>query len=324
MSGTELPECAKLAAELRLLRERSGLTLAALAEESSYSKSSWQRYLSGRALPPWLAVRALCRLADEPEARLRALWELAESAWSRRSAVTIEKAAALAKTQQPQAPQQRSAEPPAVVSSAAEPRTAAPATAEFKPPVALLDRAEGVPPVAEPGSGWRAAMPSPGLRAWCLRVAAGVVALLCVGLVLSAAHGWGTPKRQAAASPTVFQVGCIGTGCTGLDPGPTDCGVQPETLLNMQTTPLGAGLEIRYNPLCRAAWARVWNTHLGDRLSLSLPGQPTEQKTIKPGQQEAFIYTNMVALTDDRLPLTACISRGSQGASQQCYTASAP
>ncbi|MGN5381101.1 helix-turn-helix domain-containing protein [Streptomyces lasalocidi] len=81
------PECARLAAELRLLRDRSRLTLATLAEETTYSRSSWQRYLSGKALPPWLAVRGLCRLAGEPEPRMRALWELAEAEWSRRASI---------------------------------------------------------------------------------------------------------------------------------------------------------------------------------------------------------------------------------------------
>ncbi|WP_307783101.1 MULTISPECIES: helix-turn-helix transcriptional regulator [unclassified Streptomyces] len=85
---TEIPrECVRLAAELRTLRDRHRLTLSVLAAETTYSKSSWQRYLTGRSLAPWPAVRTLCRLANEPEPRLRALWELAESSWNRRGAV---------------------------------------------------------------------------------------------------------------------------------------------------------------------------------------------------------------------------------------------
>ncbi|WP_411117911.1 helix-turn-helix domain-containing protein [Streptomyces sp. 058-1L] len=41
-----------LAAQLRSMRMRRGLTLSALAERSSYSRSSWERYLNGKALPP--------------------------------------------------------------------------------------------------------------------------------------------------------------------------------------------------------------------------------------------------------------------------------
>jgi transcriptional regulator with XRE-family HTH domain len=72
---------------LRELRSRTGLSLAALAQRTAYSKSSWERYLNGKSLPPREAVRELCRLADEPDGRLVALWEIAESQWSRRAAV---------------------------------------------------------------------------------------------------------------------------------------------------------------------------------------------------------------------------------------------
>ncbi|GHF53855.1 hypothetical protein GCM10010359_65300 [Streptomyces morookaense] len=79
-------ECARLAGGLRELRTRTGLSLAALADLTPYSKSSWERYLNGKKLPPRHAVEALCRLADEPAGRLLALWELAEQGWSGRAA----------------------------------------------------------------------------------------------------------------------------------------------------------------------------------------------------------------------------------------------
>ncbi|GHG65743.1 helix-turn-helix domain-containing protein [Streptomyces griseocarneus] len=90
MSGEQsLPgECALLAAELRELKERTGLSLAALSERTPYSKSSWERYLNGKKLPPRQAVEALCGLVDEPAGRLVALWELAESVWSGRAAAS--------------------------------------------------------------------------------------------------------------------------------------------------------------------------------------------------------------------------------------------
>ncbi|NUP46671.1 MAG: helix-turn-helix domain-containing protein, partial [Catenulispora sp.] len=80
-------ESARLIAEMRQLRDRSGLSLAELANKSGYSKSSWQRYLSGKVLPPWPAVRALCLLTDASEQRLHVLWDLAECAWSGRDVV---------------------------------------------------------------------------------------------------------------------------------------------------------------------------------------------------------------------------------------------
>lgn len=79
--------CVRLAGELQTLRDRTGLSLAALAAKTAYSKSTWARYLSGRTLPPWSAAQTLAVLASEPEARLRALWELAEEEWSGRGVV---------------------------------------------------------------------------------------------------------------------------------------------------------------------------------------------------------------------------------------------
>jgi len=79
------PERARLAAALRELRARTGLSLAALAAKTAVSKSSWERYLNGKTLPPRQAVQELCRLAGEPQGRCLALWEIAESEWSGRA-----------------------------------------------------------------------------------------------------------------------------------------------------------------------------------------------------------------------------------------------
>ncbi|MFF4156303.1 helix-turn-helix domain-containing protein [Streptomyces sp. NPDC001678] len=88
MSGERLvpAECGRLAAGLRELKDRTGLSLAALGGRTPYSKSSWERYLNGKKLPPRQAVEALCGLAGEPADRLLALWELAEQSWSGRAA----------------------------------------------------------------------------------------------------------------------------------------------------------------------------------------------------------------------------------------------
>ncbi|MFG2504763.1 DUF2690 domain-containing protein [Streptomyces rubiginosohelvolus] len=81
-----ITEHTRLVTALRELRAGAGLSLAALAERTPYSKSSWERYLNGKSLPPRQAVRELCRLANEPDGRLLALWEIAESQWSGRAA----------------------------------------------------------------------------------------------------------------------------------------------------------------------------------------------------------------------------------------------
>ncbi|MFJ4340190.1 helix-turn-helix domain-containing protein [Streptomyces sp. NPDC088915] len=80
-------ECGRLAAALRELRESTGLSLAALAARTSYSKSSWERYLNGKKPVPRQAVESLCAMAGEPPGRLLVLWELADAVWSGRSAL---------------------------------------------------------------------------------------------------------------------------------------------------------------------------------------------------------------------------------------------
>ncbi|MEV6118747.1 XRE family transcriptional regulator [Streptomyces sp. NPDC052109] len=68
-----------LVVELRGLKDRTGLSLAALAARTPYSKSAWHRYLSGGTPPPRPAVEALCRLAGiDPEAVL-ARWDAADA-----------------------------------------------------------------------------------------------------------------------------------------------------------------------------------------------------------------------------------------------------
>ncbi|MFJ3308993.1 DUF2690 domain-containing protein [Streptomyces sp. NPDC086549] len=79
------PERARLASALRELRTRTGLSLASLAAKTTFSKSSWERYLNGKTLPPRVAVQELCRLAGEPDGRCVALWEIAESEWGGRA-----------------------------------------------------------------------------------------------------------------------------------------------------------------------------------------------------------------------------------------------
>ncbi|MEV8537776.1 DUF2690 domain-containing protein [Streptomyces sp. NPDC051572] len=72
-----------LTERLRLLKRRTGLSLAALASVTPFSKSTWHRYLSGGQLPPRAAVEALARLAHaEPEALL-SLWDAAVQEQSR-------------------------------------------------------------------------------------------------------------------------------------------------------------------------------------------------------------------------------------------------
>src|SRR3954447_24297735 len=77
------PEVRHFVEQLRLLKDRTGLSLAALGARTAYSKSSWHRYLNGTQPPPRQAVVALCRVAGVDPERHGVRWELAVQAWPR-------------------------------------------------------------------------------------------------------------------------------------------------------------------------------------------------------------------------------------------------
>ncbi|GAA4074427.1 helix-turn-helix domain-containing protein [Nonomuraea soli] len=80
LPATLSPELRTLVIELRVLKDRTGLSIATLGRRTACSKSAWGRYLNGQALPPRDVTRALVQLAEADEARLMVLWELARSA----------------------------------------------------------------------------------------------------------------------------------------------------------------------------------------------------------------------------------------------------
>ncbi|KOG34065.1 helix-turn-helix domain-containing protein [Streptomyces resistomycificus] len=84
------PEVRHFVEQLRLLKDRTGLSLVALGARTAYSKSSWHRYLNATQPPPRQAVSALCRIADLESAdaeRFGVRWELAVQAWPRPATV---------------------------------------------------------------------------------------------------------------------------------------------------------------------------------------------------------------------------------------------
>ncbi|MBP5859242.1 peptidoglycan-binding protein [Streptomyces scabiei] len=73
------PRIRQLVVQLRQLKDHSGLSLAALASRTSYSKSSWERFLNGKAVPPRTAVEAMADACGGDRSNLTALWEVATS-----------------------------------------------------------------------------------------------------------------------------------------------------------------------------------------------------------------------------------------------------
>ncbi|MEU6403474.1 DUF2690 domain-containing protein [Streptomyces sp. NPDC046985] len=77
------PQIREFVERLRSLVERGGLSAAALADRTGYSRASWDRYLDGRLLAPRGAAVALAEVTGAPPGHLTVLWELAERAWRR-------------------------------------------------------------------------------------------------------------------------------------------------------------------------------------------------------------------------------------------------
>lgn len=117
------PQVREFAGQLRRLVDRSGLSIAALADRTGYSKTSWERYLNGRLLAPRGAIVALAEVTGTNQFHLNTMWELTERAWSRaemRHDMTMEgmriiqARAALGETDQPSRGHGRSRPPGAV------------------------------------------------------------------------------------------------------------------------------------------------------------------------------------------------------------------
>ncbi|WP_214401284.1 ATP-binding protein [Pseudonocardia lacus] len=64
----------RLVAQLVRIKELSGSSLRTLAREAGLSSSSLSRYLTGRLVPPWEAVVALCRVVGRDPRPLRVMW----------------------------------------------------------------------------------------------------------------------------------------------------------------------------------------------------------------------------------------------------------
>ncbi|MER6015858.1 helix-turn-helix domain-containing protein [Streptomyces bluensis] len=233
------PECGRLAAELSALRERTGLSLAALAGRTSYSKSSWQRYLNGTKPPPRQAVVALCALAREPTTRLLALWELADAAWSGR----------------------------AVTGSAAP--SGDPDTATRDP-----DTETPVPvPMAASVRSRRRRM-----RWLALLVVATVgVALTAVELARDGGVRKGSGREEwptvQQATPQ-----CMGAACIGRSAAEVYCGIGDfvKTLATFRGSG-GQRLELRYGERCQAVWLRTTGLRVGEYADLSVEGGPVQR-----------------------------------------------
>jgi transcriptional regulator with XRE-family HTH domain len=249
-----------LVAELRELKDRAGLSLAALSRRTPYSKSSWERYLNGKALPPQHAVAALGRLSGADPARLTALWELANTAWHVREADGGQVRNAPSDGHAPEVPPGSEPEDPP------EPADPTAATAGKRTQAAGRRRFGRRPLI------WTAV---------ALAVGAASGAAL-FGAFGSGSHsgtgagGDGTPN--AGASQRQVDINCFAESCTGKDPAQAGCG---DVWTAAKVHADGAWVELRYSDACKAAWSRISWAHPGDIARVVRADGRTYQRAIR-------------------------------------------
>ncbi|MEU9774705.1 MULTISPECIES: helix-turn-helix transcriptional regulator [unclassified Streptomyces] len=229
------PEHRRLVLRLRVLKDRAGASLTALAHRTSRSPSSWQRYLNGLAFPPWDAAEALAGLTgvdDADRVRLRVLWEAAEAV---------------------------RASPPA-----AERETPERETPEPEP---------GVPEaVAPPAGGPQPHRTRGGLGGIPLRLWAGVLVALLLAAALAsvapegrrAGGAWPVDVRAEAASS------CRGDSCAGLDARRTGCVEDRRTLGRYEWGE--HRVELLHSPACATVWGEAAPPAGVRGIALSVPG----------------------------------------------------
>ncbi|MFF1301580.1 helix-turn-helix domain-containing protein [Streptomyces sp. NPDC058307] len=319
-SRAPTPPGARLAAVLRQVRQRTGLSLAQLANATTYSKSSWERYLNGKSLPPRNAVKELCRLADEPADRALALLDIA------RTDPTEERASARGT-----AARQRRADgtdPSTAASATAPPDTAAPDTAapDTVPcdtvPARTLPAATGPSNTAPSDADYPRSSPTRRRDTNIVTALASICAVVLGTLVFI--HLPPSHRREASPSPVpVAATGalCRHTACQDKDPIAARCGAEPLTLAEYETA-TGAWIQIRYSEECGTSWARMWGAVVGDRVEIRTGGRHGSRhdaRVATPKEADTYVHT-LMSVVGPGTSVQACFSPATDGGNE-CFKA---
>ncbi|MFD9488848.1 DUF2690 domain-containing protein [Streptomyces sp. NPDC059991] len=302
------PQVREFASQLRRLVDRSGLSLAAVADRTGYSKTSWERYLGGRLLAPKGAIVALAEVTGTNPIHLTTMWELAERAWSRaemRHDLTMEQI----RISQARAALGEFGPPP----GGGGPQSPVPQRAE---PLPTAPRPSGLGvPVAEPGAGRRVPPQGPnrgpgggdgrgtgGRRRLAMFVAGVVGALLVIAaaVLLTDLGGGSDDKAAPTPSPTPSTsapslpagVKCARDSCNGQDPEVMGCG--GAFAKTVASAKIGATLvQVRYSQTCQAAWARIQQAAPGDKVQINAGTTAGGSGTVDADKEA---YTKMLAV----------------------------
>ncbi|MFJ4435466.1 helix-turn-helix domain-containing protein [Streptomyces sp. NPDC088923] len=325
------PQIREFTGQLRRLVDRAGLSVAALADRTGYSKTSWERYLGGRLLAPKGAVIALAEVTGAQPHHLTTMWELAERAWSRaesRHDLTME---AVRVSQARAALGERPA--PARAATATYPgRNPGPVREEPErdvrgeplrggPPVGEREPARdgAAPPGARPPGRPSGASPSRGRRRATLFLAGVTGALLVLAAIVfvprlldrddtnQRAAPRSSPSVRAAELPE--GVRCAGADCAGEDPEAMGC--SGELARTTDRAAVGTRLiEVRYSEVCGAAWARITRAGPGDTVTARAGGR-TQRVTVA---DTGDAYTRMLPVAGPgRTRACAEVGAGTRG-----------
>ncbi|WP_339131022.1 XRE family transcriptional regulator [Streptomyces sp. f51] len=259
------PRVTEFVGQLRLLVDRSGLDVAAVADRTGYPRASWERYLDGGLLAPKGAVVALAEVTGASPVDLATMWELAERAWSRSETRYDSGVEAMRMSRARGAPEPRDARPEGAVAGDSARRR----------------------------------------RLWTVLLAAVLGVLVVVAAVVWVGSGGGgtasggVPKASAASVSARSElppgVKCVRASCAGKDPELMGCGGRMATTVTSVT--VGAALvEVRYSATCGVAWARVARAGVGDRVEVSSPGAAGTRTAVAGA--DVYTYTPMVVVKD--------------------------
>ncbi|MER6954885.1 MULTISPECIES: helix-turn-helix domain-containing protein [unclassified Streptomyces] len=306
------PQVREFVEQLRRVVDRTGLSVAAVADRTGYGKSSWERYLSGRLLAPKGAIVALAEVTGTPPIHLTTMWELAERAWSRSEtrhdrtmeAVRIAQARAALGEFGPPPPETREG---AAGRVAVTPGVAGPA---------------GVPPTmpSSPSSAEGAPAAAAGSRAGLFLIGVVGVVIVVVGAFLlteggdpkQAVGAAKSPSPSASSAPVLPSgVLCTGADCTGRDA--EEMGCSGDLVATAKTATVGTTLvEVRYSRTCGAAWGRITQAAQGDSVGVTV-GSVRETGSITVAG-DTIAYTPMVAVKDAaEARACAVLASGQQG-----------
>ncbi|MCZ7414113.1 MULTISPECIES: helix-turn-helix domain-containing protein [unclassified Streptomyces] len=292
----------ELSGELRRLRKASGLTLAALARRTSYSKSSWERYLNAKALPPEQAVTAFAEATGVPPESLLALRALAErsaGAGTEQGDQERPEGESGDGRGDAQAGVRGDAQSEAPARARGEARGDAPTGTRDEAPAQTpgagrsggeaVTSAQAEVPAPAPGT---EVTPGPPPRArrrrWPWAAVIGGVAALSFAAGFVA--GWlPTGSSEAAQAGDLQLPGCTDFECRSKDPQRLGCHVGVWTAAAEKVD--GAYVELRWSPACRAAWARVTDAQVGDVARVVGPDGGTQERAIS---YDSDTYSPMV------------------------------